>query len=274
VNLARALVTAAVALACAGAAAAPDDRAPQTPEQILGRAKAVFRAHARPPYVVYTVVRRDFHSQMPDLENSYTLKIWCRASDRSALTRKVWNGEPYGAMQNVTVAFDEYVDPGPPTADIFERALFAKATPTPEPSPLATGLLTIGGVVITKDYDYRVTRATRERDLWHLELEPIRDPYRNRIDDLWVDAASYEIRRARLRDHLYLGMTGQSIDDEFDVTFAMRDGLPMIASIHGRTKWDQYESEYTYKDVSFPQSLPDWYFDPPSYGKHKAEAPR
>jgi hypothetical protein len=273
VNVARAIVAAAVAFACAGAAAAPD-RAPQTPEQILGRAKAVFRAHARPPYVVYTLVRRDFHSHMPNLEDSYTLKIWCRASDRSALTRKVWNGEPYGAMQNVTVAFDGYVDPGPPTADIFERALFAKATPAPEPSPVGTGLLTIGGVVVTKEYDYRVTRATREAELWHLELEPIRDPYRNRIDDLWVDATSYEIVRARVRDHLYLGMTGQSLDDEFVITFAVRGGLPMIASIDGRTKWEQYETEYTYKDVSFPDALPDWYFDPPSYGKHKAEAPR
>jgi hypothetical protein len=273
VSLRHALATAAVALACGGAAAAPD-RVPQTPEQILGRAKAVFRGHARPPYVVYTIVRRDFHALMPDLENSYTLKIWCRASDRSALTRKLWNGEPYGGMQNITVAFDEYVDPGPPTADIFERALFAKATPVPEATPLPTALPTIGGVVITKDYDYRVKRASRDGASWHLELEPIRDPYRNRIDDLWVDAASYEIRRARVRDHLYLGMTGQSIDDEFDVNFALRDGLPMIASIHGATTWGQYESDYVYKDVSFPDSLPDWYFDPPSYGKHKAEAPR
>jgi hypothetical protein len=274
VNAARAVATIAVALACAAASGARDAATGAlSGEQILARAKATFRGHARPPFVVYTLQRRDYHSRMIDLENSYTLKIWCRAADRSALTRKVWNGQPYGAMQHITVAFDELVDPGPPTADIFERALFAKGTPAPEATPLPTTLPTIGGVSISKDYDYRVTRELREGELWHLGLEAIRDPYRNRIDDLWIDMSSFAIRRMRVRDHLYLGMTGQSIDDEFDVRFTERDGLPLLASILGRTAWGQYETEYTYKDVSFPETLPDWYFDPPSYGKHKSEAP-
>ena len=49
---------------------------------------------------------------MPDFENSYALKIWCRAADRSALTRRAWNGVAYGALENITVAFDGCVDPG------------------------------------------------------------------------------------------------------------------------------------------------------------------
>jgi hypothetical protein len=119
---ARAGAAILVALACVAAGALGNDERPLTGEQILGRAKSTFRAHERPPYVVYTVVRRDMHDGEPDFENSYTLKIWCRTADRAALMRRVWNGGVYGGATFDTVAFDGYVDPGPPSADIFERA--------------------------------------------------------------------------------------------------------------------------------------------------------
>lgn len=274
---ARVLATVAVASACAllprGATSATLDLTPANGEALLARVKAVFRAHPRPPYLVYTLVRRDQHDGTPDFENSYTLKIWCRTSDRSALTRRMWNGKPYGRMDNITVAFDGVVDPGPPTADIFERALFAPPSPTPGPSPSPLSLPTIGGVSVTKDFDYRVARANRDGDLFHIELEPKRDPSRNRIDQLWVDAATLEIRRMRSRDHLYLGLTEQSIEDEYDARFAERDGLPMLATIHGQTAWGAFETDYTFTDVSFPATLPAWYFDPKSYGAHRADAP-
>ena len=143
-NAARAIVTAAVAFACA--AASPEPSAPLTGDQILARAKAVFRAYARPPFVTYTLVRRDQHNGAPDFENSYTLKVWCRTADRSALARKAWNGKAYGELENITVMFDKAVDPGPPTADMFEKRLFgatgarldAPATAAPSPDAHAS----------------------------------------------------------------------------------------------------------------------------------------
>jgi hypothetical protein len=70
-----------------------------------------------------------------------------------------------------------------------------------------------------------------------------------------------------------LGFTRQSLEDEFDVRFTQRDGLPLIDSIHGRTLADTYETEYTFRDVAFPTTLPDWYFEPKSYGAHRDELP-
>ena len=269
-SAARALATIGVACACVAQSPAP----PPSGEQILARAKAVFRSHARPPFVAYTLVRRDYHNMQPDFENSYTLRIWCRTADRSALTRRVWNGKAYGSLQNITVAFDEIVDPGPPTADIFERALYGpKPAPGQTPQPDESPLPVIGAVSVSTDYDYRVTALRRDGAAWHLLLAPKRDPERNRLDDLWVDATTFEIQRMRVRDHLYFGMSGQSLEDEFDARFALRDGLPLLASIHGQTKYAQFETDYTYSDVSFPASLPDWYFDPKTYGAHKTDAP-
>jgi hypothetical protein len=274
---ARALATMFVAVACALPAPLRAGDEPLTGQQILARAKAVFRAHVRPPFVAYVLTRRDAHFGSPDFANSYALKIWCRTSDRSALTRRAWNGRADGALENITVAFDGLVDPGPPDADIFERALFAPrpsgapATPEPTDSPLPV----IGGVVVATDYDYRVTKLARDGGAWHLYLESLRDPARNRIDELWIDATTYEVTRMRVRDHLYLGGGHDgAIEEEFDVRFALRDGLPLIVAIHGRTRDAEFETDYTFGNVTFPPSLPDWYFEPAQYRLHRNEAPR
>lgn len=252
-----------------GAAPAP---LPMSGEAILGRAKAVFRAYARPPYVVYVVERRDITNRRWDFENSYTLKVWCRNSDGSALVRRMWNGVAYGPLQHIVVTFDAMVDPGPPTADVFARAGGDPAgVPAPDPAPAALPL--IGGVAIHADYDYRVVRARRDGDDFDLQLAPRRDPDRNRIDEVWLDATTFELHRMRVRDHLFLGASGDVLDDEFDVRFSDRLGLPVIASIHGHTLWADYETTYRFVDVQFPDALPAWYFEPRSYGAHAAEAP-
>jgi hypothetical protein len=269
VSPARVLATIGVACACAAQSPAPA----LTGEQVLARAKAVFRSHSRPPFVAYTLIRRDWHNAQPDFADSYTLKIWCRTADRSALTRRAWKGKAYGSLQNITVAFDEMVDPGPPTADVFEPAVYGPKPAELTPQPDASQLPVIGAVSVSTDYDYRVTALKPEGTAWHLMLKPKRDPQRNRIDDLWVDATTFEILRMRVRDHLYFGFRGSSIEEELDARFTLRDGLPLLSAIRGRTLYEQYESEFTYRDVSFPASLPDWYFEPQSYGAHRADAP-
>jgi hypothetical protein len=290
---ARVLAAVAVAFACAAQSPDPHAAPPQplSGDQILARAKAVFRAYPRPPYVAYTLVRRDHHNGEPDFANSYTLKLWCRTADRSALARKVWNGKAYGGLENITVMFDKAVDPGPPTADMFEKRLFGAlgarrdAPPAPSPAaqapgaaagtpaPDATALPEIGRVG-ARDGDYRVTRVARDGELIHLWLEPKSDADRNRLDEMWVDARTYDLRRARVRDHLYFGISGQSVEDEFDVRFAPGPaGLPLIASIHGQTRYGQFETDYTFLDVTFPAELPAWYFEPKQYGAHRSDAP-
>ncbi|BDE07997.1 hypothetical protein WPS_32730 [Vulcanimicrobium alpinum] len=257
----------ATAFACTAQTAAPVPRG----DEILRLAKAAFRAHAHAPFVSYTVERTDRRRREYDMENSYTLRVWCRRSDRSALTRRQWNGSTVGPLENVTVAFDGRVDPGPPDADVFEPRLYARPAPSPEPS--ATDLPTIGVTSVTVEGDYRVERVARDGDAWHLWLIWKRDPERNRIDELWVDAETYELRRMKVRDHLYLGDTGASLPEEFDVRFAMRDGTPLIATIDGRTDDWEFETHYAFRDVTFAQSLPDWYFQPQRYGAHKGDAP-
>jgi hypothetical protein len=291
-NPLRGLATIAVAFACAAQTPATQE-APLTGDQILARAKAVFRAYPRPPFVAYTLIRRDQHNGAPDFENSYTLKLWCRTADRSALSRRAWKGKAYGDLENITVMFDKAVDPGPPTADMFEKRLFGArgamldARPaigaSPAPSAPAAGATSAPGSepalpeigrVGARDGDYHVVRVARDGELIHLWLVPKSDTDRNRLDEMWVDARTYDVRRARVRDHLYFGLTGQSIEEEFDVRFTPGPaGLPIITSIHGQTRGAQFETDYTFTDVTFPAELPEWYFQPKLYGAHRADAP-
>ncbi|HTD36461.1 MAG TPA: hypothetical protein VK669_03010 [Candidatus Limnocylindrales bacterium] len=273
---ARVLAAFGVALACAAQSPAPDAL---SGDQLLARVKAVFRAYPRPPYVAYTLIRRDRHNGVPDFENSYTLKIWCRTSDRSALARRAWKGKAIGDLQNITVMFDKEVDPGPPTADMFEKRLFGALHARTDAASGAASTASTSeplkeiGRVSALDGDYRV-RFAREGELLHLWLVPKTDADRNRLDELWVDAQTYDIRRAKVRDHLYLGLTGQSLEDEFDVRFTPGPGgLPLISAIHGQTQWDQFETDYTFSDIRFPESLPIWYFMPQQYGLHRSDAP-
>jgi hypothetical protein len=174
---------------------------------------------------------------------------------------------------------------------MFEKRLFRAsgarldASPAPAPDARAAGAAASAplevptalpeiGRVGARDGDYRVVRVARDGDLIHLWLEPKTDAERNRLDEMWVDARTYDLRRTRVRDHLYFGITGQSIEDDFDVRFTPGPaGLPLITSIHGETKYGQFETDYTFRDVTFPAELPAWYFEPKQYGAHRSDAP-
>jgi hypothetical protein len=255
-----------------GLAAAAVLGLPMSGDAILARAKTVFHAHVRPPYVSYTLERRDFAFGELDLENTYTDKVWCRAADRSAMLRRMWHGTAVGEPRSETIAFDERVDPGPPTADLFERSLFGAAPPAPAPQQSQAPL--IGNVTTRVELDYRVTRATRDGDDIDLLLEPKRDAARNRIDELWVDGDTFEVTRVRVRDHLFFGLSPTPMPEELVVRFARVDGVPVIASIDGQTENGAFAVEYRFSDLRFVDDLPAWYFSPASYRSHRSEAPQ
>jgi len=181
------------------------------------------------------------------------------------------------------VGFDGVVDPGPPNANIFERNLFTlhgQPPVAPDPYDTPAPANQIGSVRLQSEYDYRVITVQREGALWDLTLAPIRDPQRNRIDELWVRADTYVVQRARVRDHLFLSGTDgagnpqAALPAEYDLTFVQRDGIPLITAISGRTDDGRYEIDYTYTHVAFPASLPDWYFAPDSYPAHRVDGPQ
>jgi hypothetical protein len=259
-----------------------------SPERLLYLIRRQFRSHRPPPpYVTYTLIRKQtLDDGYPDLLNSYTYHIWCRTTDRAALGRRVYRGSSRGTLEFLRPSFNEPWDPGPPTADLFEPAPIRPHTsprefvPTPEP----TGSLppTIASVTALGEFDYRVTRIANEGDQIHVSLEARRDPDRNRLRELYVDHKTLELKEVVATDKLYEEDSGKHVYPMlFTVTLDWMNAMPIVTHIHGTPTY-QRDSDYLGRDatvdydftnITFPATLPDWYFDPWSYAGNVENAP-
>jgi hypothetical protein len=260
-----------------------------SPERLLYLIRRQFRSHRPPPpYVTYTLIRKQtLDDGYPDLLNSYTYHIWCRTTDRAALGRRVYRGSARGTLEFLRPSFNEPWDPGPPTADLFEPAPLHPHTsprdfvPTPEP----TGSLppTIAVVTALGEFDYRVTRVANEGNLIHVSLQARRDPDRNRLRELYVDAKTLELQEVIATDKLYdEGDSGKHVYPMlFTVTLGWMHNMPIVTHIHGTPTYQTDADylgidatvDYDFTDITFPNALPDWYFDPRTYAQHVADAP-
>jgi hypothetical protein len=270
-----------LAFALAGALQAQTPAPLPNGDELLLKAKAVFRAHERPPYEVYTLERREAIDGAPDFEDSYSLRIWYRRRDRAALSRRVERGRAVGPLFFIEPRFNGPIDPGPTTADIFEPAPPHVAAPARRaPAPLQTDPPTLVAVRVTGEVDYRAEVAGIEDGLYHLRLQPRRDPDRNRLRDLWLERDSLEVRRLRATDRLYAAGTDIWFPLLLTAQLDAGKSLPTIHEIwtsndvgDGGGVGPTREGHYRFTDVAFPANLPDWYFDPKSYGAHAREAP-
>ncbi len=265
----------------------PEPQPTLTPQQTLSVIRYQFRTHRPPPaYVTYTEARnqRDDHG-FPDYVGSYIEHYWCRTTDRSALKRRVYRANYRGPLEWERVSFNEAVDPGPPTADVFEPAPAHPRPPefVPTPEPQQTPLREIANVRVSGEFDYRVvSMETVGKDL-HLTIEPTRDPDRNRLREVWADKDTLELKKLAATDKLFVEH-GPVYAVKFTIIMGWLEGRPIVTDIHGvvganlSNPADVYsddgkEVDFTFRDVKFPASLPAWYFNKREYAQHLADAP-
>ncbi|GAC1391963.1 MAG: hypothetical protein NVSMB31_09680 [Vulcanimicrobiaceae bacterium] len=113
--------------------------------------------------------------------------------------------------------------------------------------------------------------------LFDLQIEPRRDPERNRLREIWADKTTYEIRTYTATDRLFVlgGPVYQQLDT---VGVSFQNGMPVIREVHSKTILDPDlgqipDMDYSYRDIEFPPALPPWYFEPSTYGAHFGQAP-
>ena len=263
-----------------------------SPDDVFYAIRRVFRSHRPPPpFETYTLVRQNNDAQgYTDFATSYTFHVWCRTSDKGALARSISRLGAIGPLEfmrpqfnNVDAPADhpEFADPGPPTADLFEPA---PAHPHPVswvPTPEPTGTLppVIASVQVLINLDYYVVAVNADQGLLHVVLTPRRDPERNRLRELWVDPKTFELEKVLATDRLEVsdGMHSEIYPVMFTITMGRLDGIPIVTHIHGVVQGgyngDDQIVEYSFEDVTFPKTLPAWYFDPSVYASHIADAP-
>lgn len=247
----------------------------ESPELLLARIRRKFRTHRPPPpYETYTIVRKQNTSYGEiDYPNTYTDHVWYRSSDHAGLLRRTTDLGFVGDPRFDRPIFNAATDPGPPTADVFEPApLHTYApdfVPTPEPTNDPRILVTVR---VKAEFDYRVTSVESEGDELHLKLQPRRDPKRNRIRELWVDAKTLELKKMVVTDTLYIDH-GPEYPCLFTLDFSTLATVPIITHIHGVVyggyDGDGQTVDYDFLDTVFPASLPDWYFNARQYGQNK-----
>lgn len=293
-------VCAALALAFLGAPATAPAADPQptlppyqtlTPVRVLGIIRRVYREHRPPPpYETYTLVRKE-NTNYGDVDplGSYVKHYWVRNLDRAALRRKVYRDDYDGPLRFTRPALNQDRDPGPPTADLFEPAQREPVSFVPTPEPTLAPLKTIGVVRAYGEPDYRVPKMTVEGDELHLVLVPRRDPERNVLREIWVDKHTYVLKRVIAHDRMFLD-NGIIYPMKITYTLGYLDGYVVITHLDGIVlprkeasgqeiadfgDWtgDADSLSIDFKDITFPASLPAWYFDAREYAQHEAQAP-
>jgi|SRR5579884_823985 len=263
-----------------------------TPIRVLGVIRRVYREHRPPPpYETYTLVRKeDTNYGYTDPTGTYTKRYWVRNSDRAALVRMVYRDDYDGDMTFDRPALNQDRDPGPPTADLFEPAHPQPVSYVPTPEPTLPPLKTIGSVIAVGESDYDVPKMTVEGNELHLVLQPRRDPERNVLREIWVDKHSYVLKRVIAHDRMFV-QQGHIYPMKITYTLGYLDGDVVITHLDGivlprkeasgeeiadfgAETGDADSLSIDFKDITFPASLPAWYFDPHQFGAHLADAPQ
>ena len=91
------------------------------------------------------------------------------------------------------------------------------------------------------EFDYRVTNVAREEHVLHVSLVPRRDPNRNRLRDLYVDAKTLELQEVVATDKLY--EDGHVYPMMFTVTLGWLHDMPVVTHIHGAATYET-DAEY------------------------------
>ncbi len=249
-----------------------------SPDDLLVAIRNRFRSHRPPPpYEIYTLERSQLTRYgYPDYNDTYTYHIWYRSYDHAAMERKHFHLGAIGNLEFKRPMFNIADDPGPPTADIFEPAPMHTRAPDFVPTPEVSMPPIIVTVRVRANYDYRVTRVVREGDQIHVSVSPKRDPDRNRLRELWVDAKTLDIEKLQATDKLFIE-GGPTYPVLFTLYFQKYEGIPVITKIHGVVEGgytdDGQTVDYEFKDLVFPKTLPDWYFNARDYAQHQADAP-
>jgi hypothetical protein len=109
-----------------------------------------------------------------------------------------------------------------------------------------------------------------------LRVTPRRDPDRNRLREIVADGATYELRKLVATDRLFIDR-GPIYPVTMTITMGLLENVPVVVNVHGTIgggyDGDGKEVDFQFSDIAFPRSLPEWYFDPRSYGGRNGDAP-
>jgi hypothetical protein len=241
--------------------------APPTPDEIFRRAQAAWMARVVAPYESFHVA----------CERTF-LAARCDAGDIVAFTVRTSDGRTYAQTLPVPGKTPKillrggYITGPAETPLGFYRTLPASSPPPSPPPNLAPDPLQTIADVTARARVYEVRLASEEsvngRACYHLTLRPLVTPDRYPLRELWVDETSFEVVQLTYERPYEAAHTHALVRYRFAPVGPERIWtivhIEAEAGIHElfSTKVERIADDLS--DITFPASVPDWYFEPDS----------
>jgi hypothetical protein len=250
------------------AVATPTSAPIQSPRELFDRTFARLETYPIPPYVIYTTL---WHMQSFSVGQPPEYDVIWRYAIREG--------------DDLENAASPQAQEWLPQAGISRAYIGLFASILRPPSPVASaspddmsGLKIIAVVAATR-VDYRIdligTEKIDNHPTDHLRLTPLCDATKYNLRDLWVDAQTFDLRRARFIIAHYPSFpnfTGAPMTVDFGP--ALQYWIVMHESWTAGGPRGTHSFDVTTQRVAFPPALPDWVFDQSAYDRHQRAGDR
>lgn len=151
----------------------------------------------------------------------------------------------------------------------------------PDFAPDLSDLKTIAAVVSVAKPSYQIAFAGTSSitngggTAYHLVLKPLSDPRKHNLRELWVNTANFNIMRAVLVGDYR--PDNQQLVEQTTVAEDFGPVGPYWVVIHHTWSYRDapdgvtFQYDVTAKNMSFPATIPAWYFDERQFARHRSE---
>jgi hypothetical protein len=239
---------------------------------ILARAEEVARNNADPPYIVYDMHELFVHHGK---QYTYDYHVWYRSDGKGLMQNDVTDrqgnheqrfGYPFPSSPDANFLLYATPPPSPPPQYIV--------VPTPGPGGrTAPPVVAVEPVEANRYYDVTFVGVEdyQGHPVYHLGLTPGPnvDEKAHPWKDVWVDTQTFEIWKAHAQASGSKGPAYGSIEATVEFEPVGQYWMISEASGDGQVHFgfisDSGHYEYYFSGFDFPNTLPDWYFDPVAF---------
>ena len=268
-----AALAASLALSATSVGASPEST--PDPNTIFRRAAAVARENPEPDYAVYDMHEIFIHHGR---QFTYDYHVWYRTSDGKALMQNTvsdWRGGheqhfgyPFPFAPDINFLLNQTPPPtmAPPTI----------AYPSPAAGKTSPPLIGVQAVTANRFYNLSLSGVEdyQGRPVYHLSLTPLPSVSEkdHPLKDLWVDTQTFQVWKAHADASGSQGVLSGEIGGIAE--FEPVNGYWLLSHVTGYGKGhaliisDSGQYEYYFSGYDFPNSLPNWYFDPDLFRHH------
>lgn len=260
------VVAAALALLSMSPARASGD----DPGAMLSSAERSLTVMPLPPFVEYTLLvdasedATDFGAREPQ---RYRVRL--RTGDHAALVTEEDGYHEYRGLRYMRPTFYDGDIPSPFLLDVFRTA---PEQATVEPF-VASTLQSVARISEAYTMRSHTLQPNLGEQLVLVPRDGNRDKYR--VQWLYVDPITYSIRAVRTYDSILESKSGRWLGNAAATVIPLTlNGVQVILQMDEYQIDDRgarvpgLEMHFRFGEYAFPSTLPDWYFDPRTYGAH------